>query len=86
MRLDEIEKLHVLEAIVVNDFDLEDAAEELGVSKRTLYRMLIRWKLPSPVGLHCRPETTLWSEYRQRCGKIEKALAQLRNPSGPKEK
>lgn len=75
MKLADTKKLHVLTAIVEHDYNLEEAARALGVSKRTLYRLLIQWGLPSPIG--GRPETTLWSEHLARRNKILKALQQL---------
>jgi transposase len=75
VKLADIEKRAVLSAIVEHDYDLEAAAETLGITKRTVYRMLVKWGLPTPVGGS--PHTTKWSEHRRRCGKILSALQSI---------
>lgn len=75
-KLDVVIKSTVLEAIVASDFDLRKAAKELGIGAATIYRMLGRWKLPTPVGGN--PGGVKYSEYRGRCQQIEDTLTALR--------
>lgn len=48
--LETVEKIAVLSAIVEIDFDVQDAANKLGISSRTIYRLLKRWELFRPKG------------------------------------
>ncbi len=73
--LEQIEKMAVLSRVLEYNCDLEAAAGSLGTTKRTLYRLLERWKLPTPMGGN--PHTTKWSEHRRRRVRIEKALFEL---------
>lgn len=76
LTLEQVEKRHTLAAIVEYNYDLEAAAEALGITKRTLYRMLGRWNLPTPAGGN--PHTTKWSVHQKRCQKIFEALEQIK--------
>lgn len=74
-KLDDVIRITVLTAVVECDYDLEDAARELGVSRKTIYRMFSRWKVPTPVGGN--PGRVKYSEYTERCERIKVALSNL---------
>lgn len=77
MTLEQIEKIAVLRRVLEYNCDLEAAGKSLGITKRTLYRMLDRWKIPTPTGGN--PHTTKWSEALRRRQKMEKALSEIQN-------
>jgi transposase len=75
MTLADIEKNAVLSRVLEYNCELETAAESLGVTKRTLYRMLKRWNLPTPSGGN--PHVVKWSEHQRRRELIQRALTSI---------
>lgn len=75
-KLDHLIRVAVLEAIVEADYDVIKAAGNLGISRPTIYRMLIRWKLPTPVGGN--PGRVKFSEYTARCKELKDHLDSLK--------
>jgi DNA-binding NtrC family response regulator len=48
--LDEIDRLHVIRVLAATGGNREEAARILGISRRTLSRMIVRWGLPKKRG------------------------------------
>lgn len=74
--LDDVIKRTVLDAIVQNDFNMDAAATSLAIARRTIFYMMKRWNLATPLN-GGRESQVKWRDYSARCDAIRQALNSL---------